>query len=185
MSFIGFFILFPLFVIFYPFFIIIAKRPIIFKQKRMGKNKKSFTIYKIRTMKAGSEKKRNKLEEINIAPYPMFKAKNDPRFHAFGKTLSKFGIDEFPQLLNILKGEMSFVGPRPLPVNEARLLDSSWDFRYKVKPGILSEWALSKNRYKSLKNWKKLEKETIKNESVKNNILLIFRALHQIIIQQL
>ena len=185
LSLIGLIILAPLFLIFYPFFIFSVGHPVIFKQKRMGKNKKPFTIYKIRTMKVGASLQRDKLKKLNIAPYPMFKIKNDPRFHSIGKVLSKFGADELPQLVNILKGEMSFVGPRPLPTNEAWLLNDSWDFRYRVKPGILSKWALSPNRYKSLVNWKKLEKKTIEVGSVKKEVELIAEAFYKIIIKQL
>lgn len=192
---IGLIILAPIFLLFYPFFMLLIGYPIIFKQKRLGKDKKVFTIYKIRTMKLDASTQQAMFIKLSAAPYPMFKIKNDPRFHIFGKNLSKFGLDELPQIINILKGEMSFVGPRPLPINEAVLLDSSWDFRYSVRPGILSKWALSPNRYKSLNYWKKLEKNEVKNLFTKNNpqlswsfkndIKLIFNAFYKIIIKQL
>lgn len=194
LSIFGLIIFAPIFIFFYPFFMLSIGHPVIFKQIRMGKNKKPFTIYKIRTMKRGASLHQEKLKKLNIAPHPIFKIENDPRFHFFGKTLSKFGLDELPQIINILKGEMSFVGPRPLPINEAKLLGSSWNFRYIVRPGILSKWALSPKRYKSLDDWKKLEEDEIKklfvknsaklNWSVKNDLGLIFDAFHKIIIRQ-
>lgn len=180
LSLLGLTILIPFFIAIYPFFIILLDRPFFFKQKRMGKNKKHFILYKIRTMKIGSEKEQEKLRSASCAPYPMFKVNNDPRFISIGKLLSNFGVDELPQLLNILKNEMSFVGPRPLPINEANLLPTSWDFRYNVRPGILSKWALSPNRYTSLTSWKKLEQETLENGSIKNDIQLIIKAITQI-----
>jgi len=188
LSLIGLFFFVPMFLFFYPLFVVVIGRPVIFKQKRMGKNKKPFTIYKIRTMKRGASLQQDRLKELNIAPYPMFKIKSDPRFHIFGKILSKFGVDELPQLLNILKGEMSIVGPRPLPVNEAKLLDSSWDFRYGVRPGILSKWALSAKRYESLEVWKGLEKMGgggTNNWFIISDLRLISEAINKIIIKQL
>ena len=185
LSLISIVLLAPFFVITYLFFIVFVGHPFIFKQKRMGKSKDAFILYKIRTMKIGSEKQQNKFRNLSIAPYPMFKIEDDPRFITFGKILSKFGLDELPQIFNILKGEMSFVGPRPLPINEARKLSSSWDFRYNVRPGILSKWALSPDRYESLTSWKKLEGETLESGSLKEDVLLIMRAINQIIIKQL
>jgi len=193
-------ILLPIFFLSYPPLLIIIGSPIIFKQKRAGKDKKEFTIYKLRTMKTKQQLQQSKnnkqktpttltnheLQELNIAPLPMFKIKNDPRFHSLGKLLSHFGIDELPQLINILKGEMSLIGPRPLPINESRQLDSSWNFRYKVLPGIISTWAISPKRYNSLTIWKKLEKETVENinnYSIKQNIFLITKAVHLILIK--
>ncbi|MBU0974851.1 sugar transferase [Patescibacteria group bacterium] len=195
LSIIGLIFFIPIFVFIYPFFVLLIGCPVIFKQKRIGKDKKIFTIYKLRTMKRGASSQQDKLKKLNISPYPMFKIKNDPRFTIIGKTLSNFGIDEIPQIINILKGEMSLVGPRPLPVNEANSLPSSWDFRYKVRPGIISKWALSPNRYQSLNEWRKLEKNEINdlivrnesklNWSLKNDLSLIFNTFYKIIIKQL
>jgi len=178
---IGLIVLIPTFIISYPILLLAIGSPIIFKQKRMGKDKKSFIIYKLRTMKIGSERKQKKLRKLSIAPYPMFKIKNDPRFNLIGKNLSQFGIDELPQIINILKGKMSFIGPRPLPVNEANKLPSSWNFRYNVRPGILSKWALSSKRYISLADWTKLEKKTLEQGSVIGDLKLIIDAICKLI----
>lgn len=146
--------------------------PIIFTQQRFGKDKKPFTLFKFRTMKNGAEKIRHKLLDLNEAPAPMFKIKNDPRFTAIGKWLSQSGVDELPQLINILMGKMSLVGPRPLPTTEASLLDPSWDFRYSVLPGSFSDWVIHDKKYISLAHWKDIEKKSLKKGSIIADIIL-------------
>lgn len=143
--------------------------PLIFKQKRTGKNGEVFIMYKLRTMVKNAELLRSKnqqqLAKLNYAPQPMFKIGDDPRFIKFGKFLSHTGLDELPQLVNVIKGEMSLVGPRPLPVNEAKSLktiDPDWHkWRHQIKPGLFSLWVLNDKRHHSLQNWKKLEKDTL------------------------
>jgi len=175
--------LWPFLVALFIFLKIIYHDSVIFTQKRLGKDKKAFTIFKIRTMKKGSAKVQHKLYLLNQAPPPMFKINNDPRFTKVGRFLSRNGLDELPQLINILIGNMSLIGPRPLPVNEANKLNSSWDFRYKVKPGIISKWALSPSRYKSLENWKKLELSELKDASLKNDIRLLCLSIKIVILK--
>lgn len=152
--------------------------PVMFKQKRVGKNKQSFTILKIRTMIKDAEKAKKKLLHLNQAPSPMFKIFNDPRFIKGGRFLSATGIDELPQLLNVIKGEMSLVGPRPLPVAEANKLDKSWQFRFQVKPGLFSEWTADERRHKSLKDWKQLEMNTLhKNPNLFNDLNYLIKTV--------
>ncbi len=151
--------------------------PVLFAQSRSGINKKTFLMLKFRTMRQGAEIDRNKYKHLNQAPYPMFKIFNDPRFIGIGGWLSRTGFDELPQLINILRGQMSFVGPRPLPVNETKLLDSSWDFRYQVKPGIFSYWTLSKDRHKSLQIWRKLEESTLLEGGLGFECEIIFKLI--------
>lgn len=151
--------------------------PIFYIQKRRGLNKKTFKIIKFRTMYVGAEKNQWRYQKDNLAPSPMYKNWTDPRFVGSGKWLSKTGLDELPQLLNIIKGEMSFVGPRPLPENEAEKLNKSWNFRYEVKPGIFSEWSIDAKRNKSLNEWKKLEKETLQQGGVKYEVKTIMETL--------
>lgn len=153
-------------------------RPVLFWQERLGHKKKPFKMLKFRTMHLDAEERKKKLLKHNEAPWPMFKMKNDPRFTRVGKFLSRTGLDELPQFFQILTGKMSFIGPRPLPTKEANSLPSSWDFRYNVKPGILSEWAVSPYRYHSLKHWRALELETLKKASLLDDLLLIGRSFH-------
>jgi lipopolysaccharide/colanic/teichoic acid biosynthesis glycosyltransferase len=156
--------------------------PIIYKQKRAGLNSKPFIMYKFRTMTNNAHNNRSKYLKLNQAPYPMFKIFNDPRFVGAGQFLSRSGLDELPQLFNILKGEMSFVGPRPLPVNEARELSSAWNFRYKIKPGIFSFWTLGESRHDNLSSWKELEKKTVKKGGLGFEVGLIARIIKKQII---
>jgi lipopolysaccharide/colanic/teichoic acid biosynthesis glycosyltransferase len=142
---------------------ITAGWPIIFKQKRFGQHKQPFTIYKFRVMYNGADKHQWRHRTHNQAPEPMYKNWNDPRFTGIGRWLCKMGLDELPQLINILKGEMSFVGPRPLPIEEAQQLPVSWEGRYKVKPGVFSEWSLSPQRHQSLSIWHQLDKNGLQS----------------------
>jgi lipopolysaccharide/colanic/teichoic acid biosynthesis glycosyltransferase len=151
--------------------------PIIFIQQRAGQHHQPFPLFKFRTMKVNAEKSKKSLWKQNEAPFPMFKMTEDPRYTRLGKLLSRTGLDELPQFLNIFLGQMSIVGPRPLPLTEARQLDSSWDFRYQVKPGIISEWAVSKTRYGSLREWKKLEKLTLALGSLQYDFRLLHRTI--------
>lgn len=150
--------------------------PILFWQKRLGLHKQPFNMLKFRTMHLDAEDRKTKLAHLNEAPWPMFKMRNDPRFTRIGRYLSHLGIDELPQFFHVLTGKMSFIGPRPLPLSEAQQLPRNWNFRYKVKPGILSEWALSPDRYLSLNHWRKLEIETLKKGSLINDIKMILRS---------
>jgi lipopolysaccharide/colanic/teichoic acid biosynthesis glycosyltransferase len=146
-----------------PFFILISGLifitggwPVLFFQKRMGRHKKVFTLIKFRTMDHDAEKKRNKLLKLNTAPLPMFKIEHDPRFTTIGRLLSKTGLDELPQLWNILSGEMSFVGPRPLPLYEAKKLPSETGsyFRMGNQPQKISLAPnMEKIRRKNIAEW--------------------------------
>jgi len=173
----GLSLIFPFLIVISLLIILISGWPAIFIQKRTGKSGKSFNIYKFRTMYVGAHKEQSKLKNLNQAPGPMFKIFDDPRFVGIGRILSKIGLDELPQIINILKGEMSFVGPRPLPVSEARKLSSTWDFRKQVKPGIFSEWTLANNRHDSLTDWKELDKKTLSNGGVIYDLKLIVLTL--------
>lgn len=173
-----------LFTVLSPLLIWKIGRPLIFKQKRTGKNGKVFIMYKLRTMVKNAELLRSKdqqlLAKLNYAPQPMFKIGDDPRFIKFGKFLSHTGLDELPQLVNVIRSEMSLVGPRPLPVNEAQSLkkiDPAWyQWRHQVKPGLFSLWVLNDKRHQSLQNWKKLEKETL-TLSLSQQYLIIIQIL--------
>lgn len=150
--------------------------PIFFRQKRFGRAKQVFWMWKFRTMRPNAEHGVSRLQSRNQAPLPMFKIVDDPRFTRFGRWLSRTGIDELPQLINILKGEMSWVGPRPLPVDQARLLPKSWEFRYAVRPGLLSLWAIDPERYTSLRAWRKLELQTLQQGGLIFDLHLLWQT---------
>lgn len=145
-----------------PMFLIIAfviKRsssgPVFFIQRRAGLKSRPFKMYKFRTMYVGADKDQIKFRRFNTSPPPTFKIKDDPRFVGVGKWISKKGIDEIPQLLNVLVGDMSLVGPRPLPVKEEKQLPSYWRFRTQVKPGIFSSWIIQDHENLTAKKWAK------------------------------
>lgn len=125
--------------------------PVFFKQKRLGKNNCPFTLYKFRTMDNNAELKRSELNAKNEADGFLFKMKRDPRETTFGRRLRNTGLDELPQLINVLKGNMSLVGPRPMPqedIDFGKLKQKSelyhqWQIRKSVRPGITGLWQVN------------------------------------------
>lgn len=118
--------------------------PVFFLQERIGVNKRRFKIFKFRTMVPNAEKMISVLEQHNEAQGPVFKIKNDPRITPIGKFLRRSSIDELPQLLNVLNGDMSLVGPRPLPVRDYEGFSEDWQRRrFSVKPGITCLWQVN------------------------------------------
>ena len=155
----------PLLIIFLFCVKLSSKGPFIFKQKRMGKDKKVFTMYKVRTMVWNAERLKKKYMKFNEIDGPVFKIKDDPRFTGFGKLLSYTGLDELPQLINIIKGEMAFVGPRPLPVIEALKVPKKYQKRFEVLPGVTSPWVLKGQHTLNFSKWMELDLKYIKNRS--------------------
>lgn len=119
------------------------KGPIIFKQTRVGKNGKPFTMYKFRSMYADAEERKKDLMALNETGGKTFKMKNDPRIYPFGRILRKFSLDELPQLINILKGDMSIVGPRPPIPAEVAEYEPWHQMRLSVTPGLTCIWQVS------------------------------------------
>lgn len=155
--------------------------PIFFLQKRVGKNGKIFEIIKFRTMKAGSESVQSKYSHLNESDGPVFKIKDDPRFTRFGKLLSRTGLDEVPQFLNVIKGDMGLVGPRPLPVNESKKLKSIYKKRELVNPGITSSWVTNGSHQMSFKKWMDLDINYVKNANFKTDLLIFKDTLYIIV----
>ena len=134
-------LLVPLFVLVGILIGLTSQGPVFFVQDRVGHNKRRFRMYKFRTMKKEAEILQEELEGLNEAEGPVFKINNDPRITKIGKILRKTSIDELPQLVNVLKGDMSLVGPRPLPLRDYRRFQKNWQKRrVSVKPGITGLW---------------------------------------------
>ncbi|MBV8673538.1 MAG: sugar transferase [Acidobacteriaceae bacterium] len=132
--------------------------PIFFLQERIGLNKRRFKIFKFRTMVPNAERLISKLEAQNEAAGPVFKIKNDPRITPIGKFLRKTSIDELPQLLNVLRGDMSLVGPRPLPVRDYEGFNEDWQRRrFSVKPGITCLWQVNGRSGITFEQWMRLD----------------------------
>jgi exopolysaccharide biosynthesis polyprenyl glycosylphosphotransferase len=167
-----FFGAFILLVILSPLLLVIAAAikiaspgPVFFKQKRSGINGTPFTLYKFRTMVTNAEQFKQELEAMNEMTGPVFKVTNDPRVTGIGKFLRKYSLDELPQLFNILRTEMSLVGPRPLPVDEVKRFDNlAHRRRLSVKPGLTCLWQISgRNQISDFKEWVRLDLEYIDN----------------------
>jgi exopolysaccharide biosynthesis polyprenyl glycosylphosphotransferase len=153
--------------------------PILFRQQRSGLNGRPFTIYKFRTMVTDAEQRQHELSSMNEMSGPVFKVTKDPRITPLGKFLRKFSIDELPQLFNIWRGEMSLVGPRPLPVDEVkRFYDLAHRRRLSVKPGLTCLWQISgRNDVKDFKDWVRLDLEYIDNWSIWLDLKILWRTL--------
>lgn len=118
--------------------------PVFFKETRMGLNGKKFKIWKFRTMQTDAEKLQKELEHLNETKDGInFKIKDDPRITRIGKFLRCYSLDELPQMINIIRGEMSLVGPRPFNMRDVSNFASNYFFRYKVLPGITGLWQVS------------------------------------------
>jgi lipopolysaccharide/colanic/teichoic acid biosynthesis glycosyltransferase len=171
----------PLLVILYIIVKLTSKGPFIFKQRRSGKDKKPFWIYKIRTMVENAEEQKSKIKNQNEAERPAFKIHNDPRYTKFGKFLAHTAIDEIPQLWNIVRGEMAFVGPRPLPVAEAKRVPKKYEKRFSVLPGMTSLWIVRGADHQSFKRWMEMDLEYVKNKSFFYDLKILLLTLGLIV----
>jgi exopolysaccharide biosynthesis polyprenyl glycosylphosphotransferase len=152
--------------------------PVLFSQPRVGLNKRRFRIYKFRTMVQGAERLQEKLEHLNEARGPVFKIRNDPRITRVGRLLRKTSLDELPQLLNVLRGEMSLVGPRPLPLRDVSLFDQGIQRkRFSVKPGITGLWQISGRSNVGFATWVELDLRYIEHWSLGLDLKILARTI--------
>lgn len=157
--------------------------PVIFKQKRVGLRGRQFYLYKFRTMVNNAEDIKPHLLKINESDGPVFKIKDDPRITPIGKILRKTGLDELPQLYNVLKGEMSLIGPRPPLLSEVSQYERWHLRRLSVKPGITCTWQVLPDRNKVLfDKWMRLDVQYIDNWSVKEDIRIFFRTIRTLLL---
>jgi len=158
---------------------IVSPGPVLFKQERVGLNGRIFNVYKFRTMVKDAEKKLEELKALNEADGPAFKIKNDPRIiPVIGKILRKTGLDELPQLLNVFRGEMSLIGPRPPLPSEVAQYNIWHRRRLSMKPGITCIWQIQPNRNDlSFDQWMDLDLEYIDNWSLKLDVEIFFRTI--------
>ena len=170
-------ITFPLFLLIISAIMISSGRPVFFVQKRVGKDGGIFKIVKFRTMVVGASRLQARFARLNESDGPVFKIKDDPRFTKFGKILSKTGLDELPQFLNVIKGEMSIVGPRPLPVGEAKRLTKAQKTRQLIKPGITSSWVVRGSHELSFRRWMRPDAEDLGNASLGLDLYIIYKTL--------
>jgi len=157
-----------------------SKGPALFRQQRLGLHGRIFTMYKFRTMVQHTDEFKKELEKKNEADGPVFKIKNDPRITKIGAFLRKTSLDEFPQFLNVLRGEMSIVGPRPPLPEEVAVYERSQLRRLSVKPGITCIWQVSGRNNIGFDEWMKLDLQYIDNWSLKLDFILILKTINAI-----
>ncbi len=176
------FVLSPLLVLVCILIKISSPGSILFSQKRIGLHKREFNLYKFRTMVTNAEALQNNLETLNEATGPVFKITHDPRVTTIGKLLRRYSIDELPQLFNVLKGEMSLVGPRPLPVRDFERFVEKWTRRrFSVRPGITCIWQTSGRSNISFEQWMKLDLKYIDNWSLMLDIKILTKTIPAVI----
>ncbi len=155
-----------------------SKGPILFRQERMGRNKRRFFIYKFRTMVSNAEKLLPALEGLNEATGPVFKIRNDPRMTPLGRLLRRTSLDELPQLFNVLRGEMSLVGPRPLPLRDYEGFDQDWQRRrFSVRPGITCLWQIKGRSNIGFEHWMKLDLQYLDEWSIWLDVKILAQTI--------
>jgi exopolysaccharide biosynthesis polyprenyl glycosylphosphotransferase len=158
--------------------------PIVFRQVRAGKHGKPFTMYKFRTMVTDSEMRQSELQVFNQMSGPVFKIERDPRITPLGRYLRKWSIDELPQLINVLQGHMSLVGPRPLPIYEVEKFENTAQRRrLSVKPGLTCLWQVSgRNHVTDFHEWVRLDLKYIDNWSIWLDIKILIMTVPAVIL---
>ena len=175
---IGVIILIPLTIVIYISNLLVNdKGPVFYKQKRIGKNGKIFTMYKYRSMIVDADKKLNKYLRENEKAKKEYqeykKLKEDPRLTKVGKFLRKTSIDEFPQFINVLKGDMSLVGPRPYLRREKKEMGRYYNYIIKCKPGITGYWQVSGRSNVNFQGRLRMDLEYINNSNLKTDCKLL------------
>jgi len=168
-----------------PMFLIVAilikfdsPGPVFFVQERVGRNKRKFPMCKFRTMVADAEQRQIQFESLNEADGPIFKIKNDPRMTRVGRFLRKTSIDELPQLLNVLKNDMSLVGPRPLDLRDYNGLEEDWlRRRFSVSPGMTCIWQVNGRSSVSFQKWMELDLDYIDHWSLWLDVKLLAKTI--------
>jgi lipopolysaccharide/colanic/teichoic acid biosynthesis glycosyltransferase len=144
----------------------------------MGLNGRIFTMYKFRSMYLDAEERKSELQSLNEMEGPVFKIKHDPRVTKFGKFLRKTSLDELPQLWNVIRGDMSIVGPRPPLPGEVSMYDRKSRRRLSMRPGMTCTWQVSgRNEIIQFSDWVKMDLEYIDNWSLTRDLVLIIRTI--------
>jgi exopolysaccharide biosynthesis polyprenyl glycosylphosphotransferase len=153
--------------------------PIIFRQQRAGRNGKPFTMLKFRSMTTDAEMRQAELAVHNQMEGPVFKIENDPRITSIGRFLRRTSLDELPQLWNVFKGEMSLVGPRPLPLYEVEKFESvAQRRRLSMKPGLTCLWQISgRNQIQKFEDWVRLDLQYIDNWSLWLDLEILLKTV--------
>jgi lipopolysaccharide/colanic/teichoic acid biosynthesis glycosyltransferase len=154
-----------------------SRGPVLYVDRRVGVGEREFGMWKFRTMVAGAAEKQDELEAANEASGALFKIKDDPRVTRVGKVLRRFSLDELPQLVNVLRGQMSLVGPRPLPLRDYELLEDWHRARYLVLPGMTGLWQISGRSGLPFDDLVRLDFAYLENWSIWLDISIIARTV--------
>ena len=154
-----------------------SRGPIIFRQERSGFHGRAFRMYKFRTMFAGAEQRRSEILHLNEMDGPVFKASDDPRRTRLGRFLRRFSLDELPQLVNIVKGEMSLVGPRPLPLYEASRIKGAQRRRLAMRPGMTGLWQISGRSMVDFDEWMRMDLEYVDRWSLALDLRILLATI--------
>ncbi len=173
-----------------PVFLIVAllikvssRGPVLFVQKRMGLNGRIFDMYKFRSMYVDADKDLHQLKERNEMKGPVFKMKNDPRITPVGRFLRRFSLDELPQLWNVMKGDMSLVGPRPPVPGEVSMYERKDRRRLSMRPGLTCTWQVSgRNNISDFTSWVELDLDYIDNWSLGRDFILLLRTIPAVLL---
>jgi len=150
---------------------------VIFRQERSGFHGRRFWMYKFRTMLDGAEHMRDQVTHLNEIGGPVFKARADPRLTVVGRYLRKTSLDELPQLFNVLKGEMSLVGPRPLPVYEANQIKGSQRRRLAMRPGMTGLWQITGRNMVEFDEWMRMDLLYVDQWSLALDLKILLRTI--------
>jgi len=160
-----------------------SEGPVLFVQERVGLNKRRFKMLKFRTMQRDAEARMKDIEHLNEKSGPIFKMRNDPRVTTIGRWLRRTSVDELPQLVNVLLGDMSIVGPRPLSVRDAVRMEEAWQKRrFSVKPGLTCLWQVSGRSNLSFDQWMQLDLQYIDSWSLELDARILLRTIPAILL---
>jgi exopolysaccharide biosynthesis polyprenyl glycosylphosphotransferase len=159
-----------------------SRGPVFYGSRRVGEDHVPFTMYKFRTMYDGANDRQGELRQFNEMNGPVFKMNDDPRVTPLGRIFRKYSIDELPQFWNVLRGDMSLVGPRPLPEQEVRHFSEWQHERHLVKPGITCIWQISgRNHIADFDKWVQLDLDYIDQWSLWRDIVILLKTIPVVI----
>jgi lipopolysaccharide/colanic/teichoic acid biosynthesis glycosyltransferase len=161
-----------------------SRGPVFFRQQRVGRNGEQFAMLKLRTMVTNAEALKAELASLNEAAGPLFKMRNDPRITRVGRLLRKTSLDEIPQLWNVVRGEMSLVGPRPALPEEVSAWTADLHHRLRVRPGLTGLWQISGRSDASFESYEHLDLYYTDNWSLARDLWIIARTIPAVIAQR-
>lgn len=158
-----------------------SRGPVFFKQNRVGKKGKVFEFYKFRSMYAEAEHRKKEIEALNEQEGPVFKVRADPRITTVGRFLRRSSLDEIPQIFNVLKGDMSIVGPRPQMPSEVAQYQAWHRRRLEVVPGITCLWQISGRSHISFSEWMRLDIQYVTERSLRTDLMIFLKTIPAVI----